>query len=174
MNQSSTSKCGRVCWWDVPASTKHLGNNTMPGAESPSELTRPKETNPGSSAFRLRTSWRKLTEKSITGSHYEPHEWTLKAFQSWLLFDYSRARHMMRCCDGSFSWTNSGQDWCSNVALLSSRTKMVRLRWTQGVHRSRTTATSNQLQHNLLLMDCWWTAACREVPWKSQAGAFFW
>ena len=33
---------------------------------------------------------------------------------------------------------------------------------------------ATKLQHNLLLTDCWWTAACCEVPWKSQAGAFIW
>ena len=65
---------------------------------------------------------KKIDTKSITGSHYKPHEWTLKTFQSsCLLFECSRARHMMRCCHGSFSWTNSGQDWCSNVGVLQDK-----------------------------------------------------
>ena len=34
---------------------------------------------------------------------------------------FESSAHVMRCCDDSFSWTNSCQDWCSNVGVVQDK-----------------------------------------------------
>ena len=72
---------------------------------------------------------KKIDRKSISGFHYEPHEWTLKPFQSCLLFGYSRARHMWFAASMAHSLEPTVAR-IGAITLLSSRTTVVRRRWT--------------------------------------------